>query len=447
MKALHAVGLAALAGLALILLFAAARVDAAPTVYVIDVHGPVWPGQATFVEDKLDEAARNGASAVILDVDTFGGLAQSAVDMKDAILSHDHDFITVGYVHNRALSSGSLVTLSCKYIAMAPGATLGSAQPHPAGGGDPDPETLSWARKEFASTAEARGRNPDIATAWVTSPIAIPSLAVKEGDILTLTTTQAQANGYCDMVASGYPDILTFLKLPGAVLVPEHLDFLESAALFIASPWVTIVLLVVGSILVIWEMLTLHSWGFAGAIGGVVVATVFIAHVIAGTAGWIGLILFFAGAILILLEMHVLPTHGLLMVGGIVVASIGLFYALGGDKDNALFPAGTTIVMVGVFLVAFLFYLPKSRIWKVFGQPGKQRASAGYVSSADYRSFLGARGSTLSLLRPSGVAEFDGTRLDVISDGDYIPANTPVEVFHIEGSKVVVRRLDVQHAE
>jgi membrane-bound serine protease (ClpP class) len=414
-----------------------------PVVYVIDVHGPVWPGQATFVEDKLDEAARNGASAVILDVDTFGGFAQSAVDMKDAILAHDRDYITVGYVHNRALSSGSLVTLSCKYIAMSPGSSLGSAQPHPAGGGDADPETLSWARTEFASTAEARGRNPNIAKAWVTSPTAIPSLDIKEGDILTLTTVQAQSLGYCDVVAAGYPDILTFLKLPGAVLVPEHLDFIESAALLIATPWVTILLLVIGTVLVVWEMLTLHSWGLAGLIGGIVVGMVFIAHIIVGTAGWIGLVLFVAGIVLILLETHVLPTHGLLLIAGTICSAVGLFFALGGGQQNALFPAGTSIVLVAIFLVAFLFYLPKSRIWKVLGIPQKQRASAGYVSSADYRSLLGARGITQSLLRPSGVAIFDGMRLDVMTEGEYVEPNTNVEVFQIEGSKIVVRPIDI----
>ncbi len=143
-------------------------------IYVIDVHGTVWQGQANFVKQKLDEAAAQGASAVILDVDTFGGFASAAVDIKDAIISHDKDYTTVAYVHNRALSSGSLISLSCKYIVMNPGATLGSAQPHPGfGGGEPDPELLSWARKEFESTAQFRGRNPAIAEAWVTAPAAL----------------------------------------------------------------------------------------------------------------------------------------------------------------------------------------------------------------------------------------------------------------------------------
>jgi membrane-bound serine protease (ClpP class) len=441
MKALCTSCWAALFALAILFVLSHAAYSE-PTVFVIDVHGTVWPGQATFIEDKLDEARRDGASAVILDVDTFGGLAQSAVDMKDAILAHDHDFITVGYVHNRALSSGSLVTLSCKYIAMDPGASLGSAQPHPAGGGDPDPETLSWARSEFKSTAEARGRNPQIAVAWVTSPMPIPSLSIKEGDILTLTTDQAQTNGYCDVVASSVPDILSFLKLSGAEVVPEHLGFWESSALAVSTPWVTILLLVIGTALVVWEMMTLHSWGLAGAIGGIVVGIVFLAHIVAGTAGWIGVILFIVGIAFVLFEMHIMPTHGLLLFAGAILAAVGLFYALGGDQQHAVYPAVTSVLLVCVVLIAFLFYLPKSRIWEIFGQRGRQRATAGYVSSADYTGFLGATGKTLTPLRPSGIADIEGSRLDVRSEGSFLPPNTAVEVCLVEGSKVVVREIE-----
>jgi membrane-bound serine protease (ClpP class) len=188
-------------------------------------------------------------------------------------------------------------------------------------------------------------------------------------------------------------------------------------------------------------MLTVHSWGLAGVIGGIVVGTVFFAHIVAGTAGWIGLILFVAGVIFIIVETHVMPTHGLLLLTGTILAAVGLFYALGGDQHNALFPASTSLLLVVVVLVSFLFYLPKSRIWKIIGLPGKQRATAGYVSSADYRNYLGASGVTVSALRPSGVANFDGERLDVLTEGDFLDPNVPIEIFRIEGSKLVVRAI------
>jgi membrane-bound serine protease (ClpP class) len=409
-------------------------------VYVIDVHGMVWPGQASFVKEQLDDAAKQGASAVILDVDTFGGLASAATDIKDAIISHDNDYRTVGYVHNRALSSGSLITLSCKYIAMAPAATLGSAQPHPdATGGDPDPELLSWARKEFSSTAEFRGRNPAIAVAWVTAPGPLPALGVKEGDILTLTTDQALKNGYCDVQASGIPDILAFLKLSGATVVPEHMDFWMSAAEWISDPWITALILGLGLALVILEMLTMHSWGVAGIIGGVAVALVFIAHIMTGTAMLIGIIIFVAGIGLLLFETHVLPGHGFSAVAGLACIFVGLYLAIGGGSSGTILPFCTAMLVTIGTVIAFFAYLPKSRLWRLVGQNMQQRPAMGYVASADYTDLLGRRGTTASTLRPSGAAEIDGMRFTVVSEGSFLQPGSPIEVVLVQGSRIVVR--------
>ncbi len=424
----------------LLLLLSPPASAAGSKIYVIDVHGTVWQGQANFVKQKLDEAAAQGASAVILDVDTFGGFATAAVDIKDAIISHDKDYATVAYVHNRALSSGSLISLSCKYIVMNPGATLGSAQPHPGfGGGEPDPELLSWARKEFESTAEFRGRNPAIAEAWVTAPAALPALGVKEGDILTLTTSQAQANGYCDLVATGIPDIESFLKLPGATLVVNHMDFWQTSAQWISNGWVTALILGLGLALVVAEMMTLHSWGIAGLIGGVAVLIVFAAHIIAGAGAWIGILIFLAGIALLLFETHVFPGHGLAAAGGLVCIFIGIYYAIGGPATDPLMPTVTAFLVTVGILIAFFAYLPKSRIWRMLSQNMQQRASAGYVSSADYTGLLGLTGSAATVLRPSGVAEIEGRRFTVVTEGSFLSPGAPLEVVRVQGSRIVVR--------
>lgn len=411
-------------------------------VYVIDVHGMVWSGMAQFVQSKLDDAAQHGAAAVILDVDSPGGYLAAAVDIKKAIISHDRDFPTVGYSHSMAASSAALITLSCKYIAMAPGATLGTAQPHPSlAGGEPDPEELSWARAEFRSTAEFRGRNPNIAVAWVTAPDAIPALGIKPGDILSMDVAQAQKYGYCDVVANDYPDILAFLHLSGAEIVPEHRDFWEEAALWITDPWVTVILLGLGMALVIIEMLTLHSWGLAGVIGGVVVGLVLIAHIIAGTASWLGIIVLLAGIGLLLFETHLFPGHGLAALAGLVCIFLGIFWALGGSQGNALFPTLMSILVTLGIIIAFFIYLPKSPVWRVLGQNMQQKAALGYVATSDFTGYLGQRGVAVTLLRPSGSADIEGMRLNVVTEGAFLPAGTAVEVVKVQGNRIVVREV------
>lgn len=273
----------------------------------------------------------------------------------------------------------------------------------------------------------------------MTAPAAIPSLAIKEGDILTLSTKQAQENGYCDVVASDYPDILDFVKLPGATLEPQHLGFWLSAALVVTWPWVTILLLVLGLAAIIAEMLTMHSWGIAGIIGGVVVGIVFLSYIAVGAATWIGILLFIAGAVLILVEIQVFPTHGFIGLIGLVCLFIGLFLALGGNQGNALYSTLIAAFFSLACVMAFFFYLPKSRIWKIIGQPMQQKAAAGYVSGGDYTGYLGHAGTALTTLRPSGMADFDGARLDVVTEGEFLKQGTPIEVFLVQGSRVVVR--------
>jgi membrane-bound serine protease (ClpP class) len=425
-----------------LLAFACTRVHAAAPVYIIDVHGEVWSGQADLVKQGLDDAAKAGASAVILDVDTDGGVLDSANDIQKAIYAHDSDFPIVGYVHDKAFSSGSLITLSCKVIAMAPGATFGSALPHPGPtSASPDPELLQAVQNMFRATAERRGRNQTIAAAMVTANDPIPSLGVKAGDILTLTTNQAKANGFCDVVAPDYPAIMAYLGVAGAPVVHRELSDWQVLAQEITTPLATILLVAVGLALVIFELVTLHTWGVAGILGGIMIGIVFIAHIAVGMAGWIGLIVFIAGILFLLFETHVFPGHGLAALAGLICIFMGMFYALGGTNGNAAVTVSVSILVTVGFLIAFFMYLPRSRVWRKMGQSMQQKASEGYVASQNYTEFVGLSGVAVTLLRPAGIAEVDGARLNVVTTGELVQPGSPVEVITVQGNRIVVRAL------
>ena len=414
---------------------------AANPVYIVDLHGPVWPVQADFVSKSLDDAAKNGAPAVILDIDTNGGVLDSADQMQKAIYAHEKDFPTVAFVHNKAFSSGAFVTLSCKYIAMTPGGTLGSALPHPGPTGDPDPELLQAIQNRFKSMADKSGRNPNIAVAMVTAPAPIPSLGIKTGDILSLTTKDAQANGYCDVVATDYPDILAFLKLAGSPIEHKELGSGVALAMLVTNPWLTVILLGIGIALIAMEMLTFHTHGLLAVLGGVMIASVMIAHLIAGASTIAGLLIFVAGIALFFVETHFFPGHGFAAVTGLLLIFAGMFLALGGANGNALFSmTGALIVTIGT-LAAFFMYLPRSRVWQKIGQNSQQRASAGYVSSRDFTGSIGKSGVAVTLLRPSGTAEVDGERLSVVTSGEFVQPGAPIEVILVAGNRIVVREL------
>ena len=414
--------------LLLLLLFLAAPVYAAPPqVSVISIHGTIWPGTAVFVKKQLDAAYQTGAAGVILDLDTTGGSPAAANEIKQAILDHAAAFPIAAFVHDRAIGPGSLIAVACKTIAFAPGGTLGGAE-----GG---------IKADFSAAASANGRNPALAAAFVSADSDLPAVGVKAGDALTLTQAQAQSSGYADLVTSLPSAIAAKMgpSLVGARLVPVEMSPWYSVSLWVTQPWATILILALGLALVFAEILTLHSWGIAGIFGALLVALIFAAYITVGAATWVGLLLFLIGSGLLLLETHVLPGHGWPAFTGLALIFAGLFYALGGPGSGAIYPAAVSLLMTLAILVAFFLYLPRSGVWKRLGQPLRQTALAGYVSADDYTAFLGRFGTAVTLLRPSGTAEIDGVRLSVVSEGDFIPQGTQVQVVMVQGSRVVVR--------
>src|SRR3970040_2684120 len=104
---------------------------AAPLVYVAPIDGIIDLGLAPFVQRVLDEATAAGASAVVLEVNTFGGRVDAAVQIRDALLGARVP--TVAYVNRRAISAGALISLAAQHLVMAPGSPIGGAHAGTAG--------------------------------------------------------------------------------------------------------------------------------------------------------------------------------------------------------------------------------------------------------------------------------------------------------------------------
>jgi len=218
-------------------------------------------------------------------------------------------------------------------------------------------------------------------------------------------------------------------------------DAWGQAAHWIVSPWATIALLSVGCLLLFIDLLTLHTWGLTGTLGVLSVGSVFAAHVAVGTGGWIGIVVFLLGLALLLIETHVIPGHGIAGFVGMLLLFLGMFWTLDGSQ-NAVFALSVSTILTVLSIIGFFAYLPKSPVWKKLGQEMQQRASMGYVTSESRMHFLGRVGTAATVLRPSGVAEFDGVRLDVVTEGEFLSPGTPVQVVRVEGSRVVVDNVE-----
>ena len=150
---------------------------------------------------------------------------------------------------------------------------------------------------------------------------------------------------------------------------------------------------------------------------------------------------FIIGVALLVAEVF-MPGFGVAGISGIVleIAAIVLTYLHFGGLA-ALGVAIVTLAVIGISISASLRSATRGRLSK---SPiilnSSETSAAGFSATADMEVFLGKEGRTVTILRPTGMAEFDGVKLNVVADGEYIPKDTMVRVERVEGVRVVVRR-------
>jgi membrane-bound serine protease (ClpP class) len=471
-------------------------------VHVIEITGPIDQGLPPYVERALAEAADADAAAVVLEVDTPGGLLNAALQTQSALT--DTPLRTVGYVEGQALSAGALLTIATDEIYLTPASTLGAATPVRGSGEPADEKTVSAVRATFRATAQATGRDPAVAEAMVDPAVTVDGL-VGAGELLTLDPQEAKARDYAADIVPDRAAALAAAGLADAEVVETGVSPAESTAQLLTHPVLAWGLVIVALLLLITDL----SAGGVGAGAGVaaVLFAVFLwAHAVTGLAGWADIALVVAGLALIAAELLVFPGTGLPGVAGLVAVLGGLFMAQLGRElvtteqlVQAGFGVAATLAAVLVGLVAAVRTLsrrgPPSALaltarldgrteavargggWLRWfggrdlvlpddepaaetpaGGPGTHpaagdtapatpsgagpRGAAPPVDEAEPppASLAGAAGVALSALRPAGMADIDGERVDVVADGEFIPAGAPIRVLRDEGYRRVVRR-------
>ncbi len=220
-------------------------------VVVVPITGTVDDGMAHLVERSVDEANQSHARAIVLDVNSPGGLVSSAFAIRDALFGAQEP--VYAYVGQRAYSAAALISLAAGRIVMAPGASIGAAEPIPA-----TVKMISGLRGEFESTAERNHRDPKIAGAMVDKNVDLPQYK-RAGAILTLNTDDAVRSGIANGTAPSLDAALTELHLDGAPRVNESFTWAERIARFATDPTVSGLLLTLGMLGLLIEMQTLHG--------------------------------------------------------------------------------------------------------------------------------------------------------------------------------------------
>ncbi|TVY00531.1 NfeD family protein [Cohnella terricola] len=421
-----------------------ARASASPTagsVYVIPVHQTVQTGLASFLERAFKNAEEAKASLIVLDIDTPGGELRTAEDIAKRIRSSSVP--TVAFVTGKAASAGAYLALNAGGIAMAPGTTIGAAMIVD-GSGNPidNPKHVSFWSEEMRSAAELNGRDANIAIGMVDPHRVVELKEIGEtkenGQIISLSAENAFKVGYADKLAGTVDEVIAWKGLSDRTVVEFNLSLAEKISAVVTGTGVSILLLIIGIAGVVIELIV-PGFGVPGIVGLVAFGLYFFGQSIAGFAGMESLVVFLIGIGMLVLEVF-LPSFGILGILGIAALITGI--TMGAyDTGNALRSLGIAVLVAAVVVVAFAYIFRKKGVWNRFILKEQLTADKGYVPQEPRQHWVGQTGLAVSMLRPSGVAEIGGQRLDVITSGEFVEAGKAVQVVSVDGTRILVKEI------
>ena len=432
-------------------------------VVVIPLGEEISPSLALFMRRAVKTAESEGAAAIVLDMDTYGGRLDSAEKIT-GIFNHT-TIPTYTYVNSNAGSAGALIALATKHIYMAPVSAIGAAAPVLSTGEDLPPtqkeKTISYWSALLRSTALRNGHNPDIGEAFMNKEkeVKIGARTIHpKGSLLTLNAQEAteKINGkpvFAEGIADSVTDLARTAGLKGKIVQFQPSGFEQLAF------WLTALspLLLLGGILGAYLEMKIPGFGIAGIISIICFALFFLGHYFAGLAGWEVVGLFVLGVVFVLLEILFFG-HSTIIFGvlGVLLMLISLIWAMV-DRypGQRLLPTGEmlktpllnlllTFLGAAILIVILARFLPQTSIYRRFilsttNPPGPSLAAAPRAFATALPLAPGMRGRALTILRPSGKAEFENHVVDVVTEGEFIARETPVAIISTDGMRVVVK--------
>jgi len=402
-------------------------------IYVVPVKGVIDRGLAAFVTRTISEAEKAGAKALIFEIDTPGGEIGAAIKISNAILN---TFVpTVSFINREATSAGVIIAISSKKLVAVPGGTIGAAETRPN-----EEKYISYWSSALRGVAEKTGRNPELVAAMADADVVIEGVKEK-GKILSLTTAEGFKLGLIDDQITDLGELINMIKteenISNAEVVKAEMTLSESLAHAVTNPYVTPILLTLGTVGIITELLT-PGFGIPGIIGIISFGLFFGGSFMAGAApSWV-IGLFVLGLLLLVIEMFI-PGFGVFGVMGIlsIIASIIIAFP---SPEQALISILIALVLSMVLIYILVKYMGKNLIFDRIILGTKQEKTEGYVATNNDESHLvGVEGRAVTPLRPSGAALIRGKRFDVLAEGEFIPINSDIVVTRVEGNKIIVK--------
>jgi membrane-bound serine protease (ClpP class) len=422
-------GRAGAVALVLAAVLAAACATAAPAgaqtghVALVQVEGVISPVTLRIIGTAIDRAQAERAAALVIQLDTPGGLERSMRAIVQRILNAEVPVIVyVGPTGARAASAGVFITVAAHVAAMAPATNIGAAHPVALGGGA-DKESLRKIENDAAAfirtVARERGRNAD----WVEKAVR-QSVSVTEQEAVKLRVVDLVADSTSDLLDKVHGRAVKTVKGPvtlatrGAAVKPIEIGFRDRFLNVITDPNVAYVLMMLGMLGLFFE-LSNPGVILPGVIGGISLILAFFAFQ-SLPINYAGLLLMLFGIVLLIAEIKVI-SHGVLAIGGII--SMGLGSLMLFDAPEVGFRVSWWVIgsTVGTTAALVLFVL------------GAGVRALARRPTIGLETMVGQTGVAREPLAPEGQVTLHGEIWRAIAADGPVAAGDPVRIVAVDG--------------
>ena len=406
--------------------------DKAP-IFTIEVDGIINPPTAKFIIDSIDEAAKEGAQCLIIQLDTPGGLMESMrLIVKKILTSNIPVIVYVSPKGARAASAGVFITMAAHIAAMAPGTHIGAAHPVTLGAEGKESKTMTDkivndTVSNIKSIAKTRGRNVD----WAEKAVR-KSVSVTEEEALKLNVV--------DLISSDLQDLLTkidgrVVKIDGSSrtlltkgMQPRSLQMSWRDKLLdvISNPQIAYYLLMLGGMGIFFELSNPGAI-LPGVVGGIFLILAFYALQVL-PVNYAGLALILFAIILFIAEIKVV-SHGLLAVGGVISLLLGSLMLF---QSPAEYMRISLSVIIPAVLVTSAFF--------IFAATMAIRARLTKPTTG-MEGLVGETGTASTPIVPEGKVAIHGEFWDVVSDQN-IEKGERVQVIGVVNLKLKVKKFE-----
>lgn len=393
------------------------------------------------------EADSLNADFVLLHLNTYGGAVNDADSIRTRIMQSRIPVIV--FIDNNAASAGALISIAADRIYMRPGGNIGAATVVDHTGEVVPDKFQSYMRATMRATAEAKGRDPDIAQAMVDPSIEVEGV-IEAGKVLTFTASEAMRWGFSEGMAENIEELLEIAGIENYVIVEQTLGFTDRIIQFLINPIVSgiLIMLILGGIY--FELQT-PGIGFPILIAISAAMLYFAPLYIEGLASHYEIVLFILGILLLAVELFAIPGFGVTGVLGVIFMISGLAFAMVGNVGFDFTGVNLQDILVAFLIVIIAFFLSLSGSFYLgqklfttsrFGELALstvQETSSGYTSADNImKGLIGETGIAFTMLRPSGKVEINDEVYDATALTGFIDKGEAIRVVKYETSQVFV---------